>query len=155
MAFRICGLPADKFASLFAMSDAELAAHKAVRRVADANPGFPCRVGLRDAQKGEEVILVNYRHQPAASPYQASHAIFVARGSRETFDGVDEVPAQLRSRQLSLRAFNGAGFIVDAALVDGQALEEAIAPLLDNPEVAYVHAHFAKFGCYAALIERA
>jgi hypothetical protein len=37
MSFRIKGLPAADFAALFALSDAELAARGAVRRIADRN----------------------------------------------------------------------------------------------------------------------
>jgi hypothetical protein len=39
--------------------------------------------------------------------------------------------------------------------VAGTALEIALEALLADPDVAYVQAHFAKFGCYAARIERA
>ena len=58
MGFRITGLPADTFEHWFAMDDTELARHDAVRRVADANPGFPCRISLTDAAIGEEVLLI-------------------------------------------------------------------------------------------------
>lgn len=40
MSFRITGLPAERFAHLFALSDAELTVQGAVRRIADARaPG--------------------------------------------------------------------------------------------------------------------
>lgn len=43
MHFRIQGLPAEKFAPLFSLSDDELARQGAVRRIADArDPGYPC-----------------------------------------------------------------------------------------------------------------
>jgi hypothetical protein len=29
---------------------------------------------------GQELILVNYEHQPSNSPYRAAHAIFVPKG---------------------------------------------------------------------------
>jgi hypothetical protein len=45
--------------------------------------------------------------------------------------------------------------IVGAELVDGRALEDGISTLLADKRTAYLHAHFAKFGCYAARIERA
>jgi hypothetical protein len=38
MNFRIIGLPAERFAHLFALSDADLAAQDAVRRIADGRP---------------------------------------------------------------------------------------------------------------------
>jgi hypothetical protein len=36
--------------------------------------GFPCRVSLVDAEIGESVLLVNYEHLPAASPYRMRYA---------------------------------------------------------------------------------
>jgi hypothetical protein len=154
MSFRITGLPATEFADLFALSDGALRARRAVRQVVDARLSYPCRVSLADAELGEKVILVNYEHQRADTPYRASHAIYVREGD-VTYDAVDEVPDQLRRRMLSLRAFDEKGMIVGADLVDGRTLEDSIATLLADKRAAYLHAHFAKFGCYAAHIERA
>jgi hypothetical protein len=154
MSFRIIGLPAEPFASLFTMSDADLAEHQAVRRRVDAPNSFPCRISLTDAAPGDEVVLVNFEHQPVRTPYRARHAIFV-RSGETTYDAIDAVPDQLRRRILSLRAFDVSGMIVGAELVDGKALEGAIAQLFTDPQATYIHAHFAKFGCYAARIERA
>ena len=81
MSFRISGLPAAPFVPLFALSEAELRRHRAVRRVADRTPGFPCRVSLRDADPGETVLLVHFEHQPADTPYRAGHAIYVREGA--------------------------------------------------------------------------
>ena len=107
MSFRITGLPADRFAHLFALSDAELAGKGAVRRIADArNPGYPCRISLTDSQPGDELLLVNYEHHPVDSPYRMRFAIYVRRGE-ETYDAIDRVPDQLRLRQLAVRAFDG------------------------------------------------
>src|SRR5262245_52629497 len=131
MSFRITGLPAEKFANLFAMSDAELAAHNAVRRIADAKPGYPCRVSLTDAQPGQEVILTHFEHHAVATPYRASHAIYV-RAGEQTFDAVDTIPEQLRLRLLSVRAFDRSGMLVGADVVDGRELEPVITRLLDD-----------------------
>ncbi|HEX3500329.1 MAG TPA: DUF1203 domain-containing protein [Stellaceae bacterium] len=154
MSFRITGLPEAEFADLFALSDDALRARRAVRQSVDARLSFPCRISLTDAELGEKVILVNYEHQRADTPYRASHAIFVREGET-TYDAVDEVPDQLRRRMLSLRAFDANGMIVGADLVDGRSLEASIATLLGDKRAAYLHAHFAKYGCYAARIERA
>jgi hypothetical protein len=153
MSFRITGLPEAEFADLFALSDDALRARRAVRQIVDARLSFPCRISLTDAELGEEVILVNYEHQRADTPYRASHAIYI-RDGEVTYDAVDQVPDQLRRRMLSLRAFDAQGMIVGAELVDGRALEDAVATLLADERAAYLHAHFAKYGCYAARIER-
>jgi hypothetical protein len=155
MHFRIQGLPADRFLPLAGLSESELAARGVQRRVADVHPGFPDRIALRDAEPGERVLLLNYEHQPADSPYRSSHAIFVLEGEGQTFDAVDQVPAVLRRRTLSLRAFDEAGMIVGAELVEGTSVEAAIEQLLCVPEAKYLHAHYARYGCYAARIERA
>jgi hypothetical protein len=155
MSFQINALDAETFAPLFEMTDEELAGRLAVRVVADSHPGFPCRVSLVDAEVGEEVILVNFDHQPVASPYRAAHAVFVRKGARQARLSNGEVPEQLRSRALSLRAFDADGMIVTADLVDGQALAPALERMFADQAAAYVHIHFAKYGCYAARADRA
>lgn len=155
MSFRITGLPAEEFAPLFAMSDAQLAERGAVRRVADAHdPGTPCRISLTDAAPGAELILVNYEHHPVASPYRMRFAIFVRKGEAR-FDAIDEVPEQLRIRTLAVRAFDTEAMMVGRELVEGRELETSIERLFADPRAAYLHVHFAAPGCYAARVDRA
>lgn len=155
MDYRITGLSPEPFRHLYGLSDAELAAHGARRYVADSKPGFPDRVEVRDAEPGERLLLVNYAHQPADTPYRSSHAIFVLEGAVTTYDRVNELPDVLRVRQVSLRAFDAGHMMVDAALVNGEALPEVIGRFLADPAVAYLQAHYATRGCYAARVERA
>jgi hypothetical protein len=154
MGFRITGLPAEPFAGIFALSDEELAARGAVRRIADAKPGYPCRISLTDAEPGQEVILIHYEHHPVASPFRASHAIYV-RAGEQAYDAVDQIPEQLRLRLLSVRAFDEKGMLIDADVVDGREIERVIARLFADARAEYLHVHFAKPGCYAARITRA
>ena len=65
------------------------------------------------------------------------------------------MPEQLASRLLSLRAYDDSGMIIDADVIDGRDLGVNIDRFIDNREVAYIHAHFARRGCYAARIDRA
>ncbi len=152
MHFRIQGLPAEPFAPLFDMPDWALEKQGAVRRIADGPR--PCRISLTDAVPGDELILVNYEHHPVASPYRMRFAIYVRKGET-TFDAVDTVPDQLRSRMLAVRAFDSSAMMVGWELVDGQKLEPMIEKLLADPRAAYLHIHFAAPGCYAARVERA
>ena len=155
MSFRIQGLPADQFAPLFALSDEDLAARGAVRRVADGRePGYPCRVSLTDSKPGDELILVNHEHHAVDSPYRMRFAIYVRKGE-ETYDAVDEVPEQLRLRKLAVRAWDAEAMMVGHELVDGRELESAVDRLFANPQAKYLHVHFASPGCYAAKVERA
>ena len=155
MNFHICGLPVEPFLPLFGLDDAALAQYGARRYIADSIPGFPCRVTLEDAQPGEPVLLVNYVHQPADSPYRSSHAVFVRERPAPTLALNDDVPAMLRRRLLSVRAFDDAGMMLDADITEGTELEALIERFFANDAAAYLHVHFAKRGCYAARIERA
>ena len=155
MSFRITGLSAEPFRPLFGLSDQELAERGARRYVVDQSPGFPDRISLTDLAVGERVLLVNFEHQPGETPYRARHAVYVREGDGPSFDQVNAVPPVLRPRTLSLRAFAADHMMVDADIVEGSTVEGLIERLLTNPEVAYVQAHFAKRGCYAARIDRA
>ena len=155
MSFVITALQPSQFQHLFALDTEALASQGAMRVVAHKKPGFPCRVSLADAEIGEEVILAHYEHQPADSPFRASHAVYLRPGVPQAELAVNTVPEMLRSRILSLRGFDEKGMIVAAELVDGKALESALTGMLAEANVAYVHLHFAKPGCYAARADRA
>jgi hypothetical protein len=139
MSFQITGLPLSQFSPLFSMSDEELARQGAVRVTADERPGFPCRVSLQDAEIGERLILLNYEHLPVATPYRSRHAIYVRESATEAQLAVDEVPHQMRPR----------------LLVPGTAIEKLIEQMFAHPGIAFLHVHNAKWGCYAARVDRA
>lgn len=155
MSYRIIGLDPHAFAPLFGLSDEELAAKNVSRVVANEKPGYPCRVTLRDAEPGETLLLLNYEHQPAGTPYRSSHAIFVNESARERYDEVDRIPEVMRVRLLSVRSFDEEGMMLDAELVDGAELEPLIARFFEEPRAAYLHVHNAKRGCFSARVERA
>ncbi len=154
MTFQIQALPADDFAPLFDLSDDELAARNAVRMTVKSTLGYPCRVSMKDADIGETVILTNHQHQPANSPYQSSHAVYVTEGAEQATPEVGEVPEMIRSRLISLRMFSDADMIVDGDVVDGADLEQRLTQAFANEEVAYCHVHFAKHGCFAGKATR-
>ncbi|WGF89794.1 DUF1203 domain-containing protein [Marinivivus vitaminiproducens] len=155
MSFRITGLPPEPFRHLYGLPDAELATLGARRVIADSQPGYPDRIEMRDVRPGEALILVNYTHQPAATPFRSSHAIFVREGAERTYDAVDVLPEPLRLRPIALRAFDHDHFMIDAGLAECQGVEILIGRLLANPKAVYLQAHYASRGCYAARIVRA
>lgn len=154
MKYRITGLEPEQFRELFGMSDEELAKRNIVRSVVQEKPGAPCRISLEDAEVGEHVLLLNYQHQPAETPYRSSHAIYVRESPVQKFDAVDVIPESLRIRMLSVRAFDVAGSMVDADLVSGTELEPLIERFFQDPRTKYLHVHNAKRGCYAARVDR-
>jgi len=153
MKFTVTGLSPEPFKHLYGLPDAALANHRA-RRVIAGESGFPERIELRDATPGEALLLVNYEHQAADTPYRASHAVYVREGATLAWTG-DSLPEVMRKRLLSLRAFSADGMMVEADVVDGAEAEPLIERQLGNPQVAYIHAHYARPGCYAARIDRA
>ncbi len=155
MAFRISGLCPKPFQAFYGLPDEELAARGIKRYIVDAQPGFPDRIEMKDAEVGQCVLLLNYVHQPVNTPYRASHAIFVREGATQAYDAVDQIPESMRSRLLSLRAFSDDGMMIDADVAQGTALESVIMRMFANPAVSYIHAHNAKQGCYAGRIDRA
>lgn len=159
MNFRILGLDPAPFAPLFGLDDEQLSARGARRYVAHSRPGFPDRVELRDAEPGESLLLLNYTHQDSATPYRASHAIFVLEGAQAAYDRTGELPDCLCSRPVSLRAFDRDHMMIEAGLAaagnGGRELERLIERFFANPAAQYLHAHYAAPGCYAARVERA
>ena len=148
MNFRIRGLEARQFDHLFALSDAELAEHGAVRQIADGPR--PCRISLSDAKPGDELILVNYEHHAVSSPYRMRFAIYIRHGE-ETFDAIGEVPEQLRKRTLAVRGFDAAGMMTGREIVEGTNLEAAIARQFANVEAQYLHISAHPFRCGGVL----
>ena len=155
LSFRISALPREPFEALFRLDELELAKLGIRRRVAKEKPGYPCRVSLEDAEVGESLLLLPYEHHPVDGPYRASGPIYVRESSRQASPAVNEVPAQLRSRLLSARAYSAKGMMRDAAVVEGAELEATLEALFADPKVAYVHLHNAKPGCFAARVDRA
>ncbi|MEE2524798.1 DUF1203 domain-containing protein [Hyphobacterium sp. HN65] len=153
--FRIESLDPTPFAPLFALDEAELADRLARRVVASADMGFPCRASLRDAPRGETLILANYQHQSAATPYQATHAVYIRENAEKAELRPGEVPAMFETRTLSLRGFDARGLMRDAAVVEGRDLAGALDALFGNQSIAEIHIHFAAPGCFAARAVRA
>ena len=65
------------------------------------------------------------------------------------------IPPALARRTLSLRGFDAGHMMVEADLTEGRDAAALIEQFFANPAVVYIHAHYARRGCYAALIERA
>ncbi len=155
MGFRVSGLSAEPFRSLYGLSDDELAARGVIRYVADKHPGFPDRIEMRDGEPGETFLLLNHVCQAEETPYRASHAIFVREGAEQAYDSIDEIPEVMRLRLLSLRAYDANGMMLDAAVAEGTDIEDVIERFFANAQVSYIHAHNAARGCYAGRSDRA
>lgn len=154
MTYRIAGLNPAQHSHLFAMSDAELAAINARRLSATGNRGFPCRVSLRDADEGDNLILFHHVSHDVATPYRSAYAIYIRENAQVAAAYVDETPPVFEGRPIALRGFDADGILRNAALaLPGQA-DARIRELFESEEIAYIHAHNAAHGCFSAAIER-
>lgn len=153
--FVLQALDAALFADLFEHDDVTLGARGIVRRTVESDQGTPCRVSLQDARRGEEVLLLPYVHHDVGSPYRTSGPIFVRRGVATARLAVDEVPAYVASRLISLRAYDAAGLMVMAEVCGGGDTGAWLRQAFEQREVAYVHLHNARQGCYSCRTERA
>ncbi|MGZ3305299.1 MAG: DUF1203 domain-containing protein [Asticcacaulis sp.] len=152
--FQIKPLSTDLFSHLYGLSDDVLKARGVLAQAAEG-PGFPCRVALRDAEPAERVLLLNYLHQPADTPFRAAHGIYVIDGA-ETLElrPGDLPPVMRQGRMLSLRAFGGDGMLKAAELCGSEETAEFLDHLLARDDSDYVQIHYAKYGCYAATAVR-
>ena len=153
MTYMIEGLAPDRFAPLFAMDDAGLAAINARRVTATADMGFPCRISLQDARAGEELILLHHVSHDVETPYRSAYAIYVRSGV-DAARYRDELPPVFAGRPIALRAFDAAGMLQTARLAAPGEADGAIRDLFADAGIAYIDAHNAAHGCFAARIER-
>jgi Protein of unknown function (DUF1203) len=95
-----------------------------------------------------------YQHHKTGSPYQSGGPVFIRKNVRTANLSRNEIPKMLEHRLLSLRGYDQKGMMLDARVEKGLDLREAIAQMFSNPEIAYLHIHNAKPGCYNCLVER-
>src|ERR1700690_3484419 len=153
--FQLVGLPYEPFSSLFTLSEAALAERNVQRTVATTKPGYPCRVSLVDAEIGEELLLLPFEHQPANSAYKASGPIFVRRAAVPASIEPGVIPDYVRLRLMSVRAYDAAHLMTDAAVCAGSDTASVIERMFSSDEVAYIHLHNANRGCYSCAVIRA
>jgi hypothetical protein len=152
--YQVTGLDPSPFLPLYSLDEASLQALGVRRMQVDRANAFPDRIELRDGEVGETMLLVNHQHLDVPTAYRSSHAIFVREGAVHAARVENQLPTALSRRQLSLRAFDAEGWMVDAALTAPGEAEAELRRLLVHSATAYVHAHYAARGCFAARIER-
>ncbi|WP_293884144.1 DUF1203 domain-containing protein [Sphingomonas sp.] len=152
MAYRIKGLEVAQFASFIGASEEELAQQGAIRVV--ATPRSPCRITLEAAPVGESLILLNHVSHDVATPFRASHAIYVRENAVAAAQFVDRQPPLFDQCTLSLRAFDADAMLIEGVLAAPGEADGRVRSLFAKPETAYIHAHYAAYGCFAAVVER-
>jgi hypothetical protein len=152
--FQLVGLPFEPFSPLFALSDAELLARNVRRVFATTKPGYPCSVSLADAEIGDELLLLAFEHQPASSPYKSSGPIFVRKAAVQAHVEPGVVPDYVRTRLISVHAYDTQHLMIDALVCAGSAAAAAIQKMFSRDDVAYIHLHNANRGCFSCAVNR-
>lgn len=152
--FRIVGLQRAQFEPLFSLNEKELSAKGARRMTVDAKPGFPCRIGLADAEIGETVILLPFVHHDVDSAYRASGPIFLREDAEEAQLEPGEIPDLVLNRTMSVRAYDNNSMMIDGSVITGPEIRAHIEKMFANPKIAYLHLHNAGAGCYSCKVER-
>ncbi|MFA6219522.1 MAG: DUF1203 domain-containing protein [Erythrobacter sp.] len=155
MHYIIEGIDPAPYRALFGLDEAALARHGAIRVTCDDRAGFPCRITLEDAVPGETLLLLNHASREGATPYRASHAIFVREAAGAAASYRDSIPPVFASRRLSLRGFDAKGMMVDAMITEPGGAEAGLETLFANPGIVEIDVHNAARGCFAARARRA
>ena len=71
--------------------------------VATEHPGYPCLQCLRDADVGDELLLVSHDPFTMETPYRSASPIFLHRDPCEPPADLHDLPTKLTERQLSIR----------------------------------------------------
>ena len=153
MTYRVRGLERDQFAPLFDAGDDALLERRARREIAGKGR-YPCRVSLDDAEQGEELLLMHFTNHAVDTPYRNAFAIYVRKDAHEAAEYVDAVPPILRARPIALRCYDEQGNLCRAALSLSDDVDTLVRDLFGDPNIAYIDAHNAMHGCFAARIER-
>ena len=124
--------------------------------VAQDGEGAPCRVCLRYGTRGERVILFSYRPFQAPGLYQEVGPVFVHADGCRPFAAQSGFPDEFLERPMILRPYDARHHIQDSQVIaEPGEVQTVAAQLLENPDVAYVHARSLSRGCYLFRIDRA
>jgi hypothetical protein len=121
------------------------------------DPRLPCRHCLKEAPLNSTVLLVSYQPLVVDTPYAGRGPVFLCGHACARFEDAGKVPETVASRQINLRAYTASGQMIyrHSRLAQGQEAGEKVAAMLEDEEVAEVHAHTALHGCYLCRFVRA
>jgi hypothetical protein len=122
--------------------------------IATEHPGSPCRQCLRDAEVGDQLLLVSHDPFTLDTPFRSASPIFLHREPCVPPEDSHQLPAQLTERQLSVRSFDPEEIMIDATVIDGDHLQATIERFFRAQQSHSIHVHNATRGCWAVTIER-
>jgi hypothetical protein len=150
--FRIHALPRDVLAQV--RSTGLDASRNPIEQI-EADGGEPLRCCLRDARRGERIVLFGYAAPiPETSPYREIGAVFAHAAACPGAVSGETYPDEWRTRSQVLRAYDRRGWIRDAVVHEPGEAEPAIAKLLADPDVVELHSRNVAYGCFMFRVTR-
>jgi hypothetical protein len=116
----------------------------------------PCRRCLRNTGVGDPLVLAPYNPFLRSSPYAGDGPVFVHADGCDPFASEPDVMSeQVAGRVLSVRAYDADAMMTGASVLPGEELAGRLPELLEGPDVAFLHVHFAGPGCFGFRVDRA
>jgi hypothetical protein len=125
------------------------------RSVSDGSA--PCRLSLRLIPEGAPMLILGFRPFATMQPYAECGPIFLSADPVEPWTGDGVPPILASSPRYMIRGYSAAERIVygSGAIVDAEALEQAVAERLERADIAFVHIRSAANGCFQCRAARA
>lgn len=133
------------------------------RMVVDGEGDNPLRCCLGRSRQGETIALVSYaplrrwalETGATPGPYSEMGPVFIHAEDCGGWPG-GGYPDAMRGERRVLRAYSAKGDIIGGLLLNGGDLtiEEGLAEVYRNPEVAAVHVRAVEYGCFHAETRR-
>lgn len=119
--------------------------------------GNPCRHCLKNIPKGAPMLILAYRPFDDVNPYAETGPIFLCAEDCERHNGGSDLPPVLTSSpDYLIKGYTDQNRILygTGAVVPTQDMQDRIAAIFSNPDVAYVHIRSARNNCYQARVDR-
>jgi Protein of unknown function (DUF1203) len=118
--------------------------------------GFgPCRLCLHTFREGEEMrTLFTHDSYAGVAEFPQPGPVYIHADECDRFDG-DGFPPDLRALELTFEGVAAGPRVAALERTHGEGIEEAVARLLDLPEVDYVNVRNTAAGCFVARIDPA
>lgn len=151
-AFVVVPIPADVVERARSRSSAE---SEGTAVSLTAKGGEPLRCCLRNAVRGDALVLFNYEPLLPQSPYQEKGAVFAHASPCHHQVDQTRYPPDWRGRPQVLRAYDRRGWIHAANVHDGTSPEAAIRAAFEDSRVVEIHSRNVAYGCFMFSLRRA
>lgn len=130
---------------------------KPERRISDG--AAPCRHCLKNAPRGEAVLLGAYKPFQTTGPFTETGPIFICENACERFEGAaNELPPIIAQREQFIMRGYSANEQIDyrtGQIVRVTDLIEQVQKIFALSEVDFVHIRSAAYTCFTTRIDRA